>query len=226
MKHLKRAILSMLTMAVFFAVNAQASLLLPDHGRGCENPLLRTFLKYQVSATYYKKNVELPLPISEINRKLAEAGLDTLPLEVTLGVKSAKDWKKWSALIEKAKVLTDKEFEINIDRKYLHELPVMCYSGSPAAVMELIEKLGGTFFHEDQGYYATRWGREVDNKDPDNFGSTEAETRERFGEHEDVLEEWFNYNKSSRDVLILSNFGPQGDGTELKLTRIRPCANI
>jgi hypothetical protein len=220
---MKRQFRWLALLALMISGGSRATILMPNDD--CSSALQPTFLEFKFTGTYYVKDKERSLDLALINKKLRARNLKELPEKVTIGFTSGKLWDDLMARIEAAQELWPQELHMLIDRAYLYEMPEICYHGSPARVMRLIEKMSGKFFHGDQGYFAIRYGHTKTILDPENFAE-DSKLNERFPDREDIVDEWLNYNPLSSDVLILSNLGPQGDGTEVYSTRIRRCPSI
>jgi hypothetical protein len=229
MKLIEIRFLVLVALGIMNSHLAQASIMMPDN---CENPLARTFLKYEVGGHYFnKKDKKIPINLVDVNRKLKQLGLTEFPKEVTLGLKSAGEWKtRYAKSIEALRDILGATPHLNIDGLYLYEAPEICYHGSATAVPELIVKLGHTFFHGGQGILAYRVGnvRKALSEDEYGFSSDYARTRKNYEEngYEGLVDEFMQNEPGSRDVLVYSNIGAQGDGTELYSTRIKPCASF
>ncbi len=114
---------------------------------------------------------------------------------------------------------------------YLYEMPKMCYRGVAKDVPSLIEDMMSSdesILHRDQGIQAIRFQHSLFIYNAAYFYLTTKEEEVAYEirtNHSDLIEEWEAYEASqkSKDVLILSDLGPQGDGTELYLTVVKPC---
>ncbi len=204
-------------------IRGDASILLPPGS--CENALAGIWLEYPLKATYYVKDKERSLDLAKMNTKLKAAGEKPLPEKITVGLDSAKFFEDLSKRIEAAQELWPQELTFNVDRAYLNDLTDICYHGNPLAVMKLLDKMSGKFFHDEQGHYAYRVGKIKKVLDDDNFGP-DSELHERFPDHPETVDDWLNYDKKSSVILVISNWGPQGDGTELLPTWIPRCPSI
>ncbi|MDA8792402.1 hypothetical protein N9N67_04105 [Bacteriovoracaceae bacterium] len=119
-------------------------------------------------------------------------------------------------------------------RNYLFEMPTMCYEGPKE---ELIAKLfqlkegGESLLHRDQGIQAIKLGNyEINYYGDQFFGYTPVnpDYAESFEElryyYKKEISQWEKYDQDSNDLFIFSDLGPQGDGTELYATIIKPCS--
>ena len=101
----------------------------------------------------------------------------------------------------------------------------LCYRDDISGIPDLIEKLRGNFLHREEGILAIGTGRTRSIYD-EAFKSRQG-LKERFeGEYETNIEninKWLNYSPKSKTALVMSDYGPQGDGTELEATEIPPC---
>jgi hypothetical protein len=111
---------------------------------------------------------------------------------------------------------------------YLYEMPEMCYRGHMSTVPELLRDLmkdGQSILHRDQGIPGIRFGHSKLITFEEQFFETSEEFREIYeSESPKAVKAWDSYDVTSKTVLVLSDLGPQGDGTELYITEIKPCA--
>lgn len=112
---------------------------------------------------------------------------------------------------------------------YLHEMPKICYRGKAKDVPGLIEEMmkdEESVLNQDQTVLAIRFGQvQIIYWTEDFFATTSNDETKKFHleENKETTQLWEKYSLESKNVLILSNLGPQGDGTELYATVIAPC---
>ena len=113
---------------------------------------------------------------------------------------------------------------------YLYEFPTMCYRGQAKDVPALIDEMMSSDespLHRDQGIQAIRFEDTMLIFTAGQFYATTQEediADDYRVNQEEEIKEWESYDTyRNKDVLILSDLGPQGDGTELYLTVIKPC---
>ena len=125
--------------------------------------------------------------------------------------------------MEAAQKVLKRETYFNATEGLLHNWGEVCYTGNPADIVKMIKAMEGNFFNTDQGMLAIRYLDQQVIYD-DAFKSKKA-AKEYYGE--DYLPEnidvWFNFKKTSKDILVMTNLGSQGDGTELFDNLIKPC---
>jgi len=101
----------------------------------------------------------------------------------------------------------------------------LCYRGDISGIPGLIEKLRGNFLHPEEGILAIGAGQKKAVYDKA-FKSRNG-LKERFGDEYETnitnINKWLNYSSGSKTALVVSDYGPQGDGTELEVTEIPSC---
>ncbi len=138
------------------------------------------------------------------------------------------------ALISTLSFATETEAEIVFSREIpsesyldLHDAPKMCYKGNPLGVAPALQKImnENDKLSSDSFMIAFRVGRQMTVYDTLSFFETVTEEeRETLEEsNPDEVKQWREYDTDSKTVLILNNLGPQGDGTELYATSVKPC---
>jgi hypothetical protein len=107
---------------------------------------------------------------------------------------------------------------------HIYELSI-CYRGQVEDVPALIQAMVGNFLNAEQGILAIAAGKKKLIED-ESFKSRSG-LKERFGDEYEgrltTINQWLNYDSKSKTAIVMSDFGPQGDGTELKLSKIPPC---
>ncbi len=180
-----------------------------------------TTLEFDLTGVFYKNNRELQIDVPKLNRSLAKKGLDGLPEKIVVG-KNAKAYGKLLLnRIEAANKGATEELRFVIDNGYLYEYPPICYRGDATDVPAIMNGMLDTFLNSEQGILALRYGKETIIHD-DRFKS-KASLNEAFEGGNNETKAWLNFDQHSRSVLVMSDLGPQGDGTELYTTYIKPC---
>ncbi len=184
-----------------------------------------TKLEVKLESSYFVDNKEVLVDIPALNKELNAIGLAGLPELVII----SKNPKAYAAVIEKriaaANEALGRDMRFNlIDDGYIYNLR-LCYRGPIAGVPALIEAMLGNFLREDQGILAIAAGdQRVINDEA--FHSRDG-LKERFDglleTHRKEISKWLKYKKTSTTVLVMSDYGPQGDGTELEATEIPLC---
>jgi hypothetical protein len=194
----------------------------------CENSVQGTTLEFKNTGTYYVKRKgqekEYSVNITKLNRRLKELGLPSVPAKWVLSADNVIDAKKFALTIEKANAKLAHTVFMNALRGYMWQLPNICYRGRPEEVWPLMQKLTGSIFHPDQGFLAVRYGSQQKILSDELGAATRKEWQAIYGEEgADQIDTWVNYNPGSKVVLVMSNLGDQGDGTDLYATAIVPC---
>ncbi len=122
-------------------------------------------------------------------------------------------------------LFTTEEKYADVLSPYLYQLESICYIGEmgevPYSLRALLEE---EKLERDQGIVAIRYGQSKVISFEDEFFETSEEWMEfQMEENPKVVEAWKSYDTSSKEVLVISNLGPEGDGTELYLTIMPPC---
>ena len=125
--------------------------------------------------------------------------------------------------LENAKAIIPQEIFSPILSGYYYEYPEMCYRGQPNEATRILQSMLGNFLTPEQGMIAIRYGKTI--KILWNDFESDPEVRQNYIENgnEDLLQAWDDYDKNSDDIVVLSDLGPQGDGTELYRTEIKRC---
>ncbi|MBI1859865.1 MAG: hypothetical protein HYR96_02980 [Deltaproteobacteria bacterium] len=202
---------SMLLLALFLCVGASAR---------------ETTVEFNLTGvTFVRKNRELPLKMVNVNKKLKKKGLDGLPSWLAVNKNAIAYWKILMKRVEDANKagIYKSELLFTIDHGYFYQYPPMCYRGKIEEVVPVIDgMMKDNFLTSEQGIFAIRWGSQTDIRD-DSFKSEKAINEYFDGMNEEEIAEWVNFDKRSKNVLVMSNLGPQGDGTDLYATTIKPC---
>ncbi len=209
---------SLLLLIVFLIQNALAA-----------SPM-RTTIEFKLMGEEFLKDDSKNIVLSSLNPALKKKGL---PGFATVGVFSKSDQAYWLKLQKQvetsAKALNR---DIRLDEGYglyIHQTPTMCYRGSTNQVPKVIQALMGSVFHQDQGIQAFRFKDKKIIVDQYQFievsdAEKSKENRENYETNApDDVKVWDDYDVSSDDVLVMSDLGPQGDGTELNATLIKRC---
>ncbi|MBY0472584.1 hypothetical protein K2X30_15575 [bacterium] len=180
-----------------------------------------TTVEFPLTGHYYKKNREFRIDVPKLNRTLNKQNLDGLP-ELVVVSESAAPYGKLllKRIAEANKVLPEKQLFV-IDQGYLHEYPKMCYRGEISNVPTIIQAMLGTFLTDEQNILAMRWKKKT-LIHSDVFKSP-TQLKDTYGDESDEVRAWLDFDSDSDTVLIMSDLGPQGDGTELYETAIQPC---
>lgn len=163
------------------------------------------------------------IKLTSLNAKLKKAGLPLFPEKVTLTKNDGKVWMKYVEMVETVNKKFNTDLEILPDDNLIRE-STMCYLGTSAGVIKTLAGLTGTMIDEDMGIYGYRIGKKVEITYPDNDFLDVPDRREDLtAENPREVKMWDNYNTKSSNVLLATNYGPQGDGTEMNITLVKPC---
>jgi len=182
----------------------------------------KTTVEFELNLYKYVKNKEVKVAIPALNKKLKKAGLDGLPEVVVVSENAKAYWNILMKRLEAAQVTSEEQIHSYIDNTYYYEYPELCYRGKMSEVVKVLDGMNGNFLTNEQGIHAYRYGKKKDIRS--DIFKTEKSIREVYDEQrpEDV-EEYLAYDEKSDAVLVVSDLGAQGDGTELYLTYIKPC---
>ncbi|HVJ65021.1 MAG TPA: hypothetical protein VM901_07185 [Bdellovibrionota bacterium] len=181
--------------------------------------------------------------IDKLNAQLKDKGLEGLPHRVVVTAKGERAyWRVLSQRIDAAREagLLGEYDNFVIENGYLHEYPEICYRGNIEDVPEILEAMhtvtdkeqkdgGGyrSFLHVDSGLLGVAWSdqkkalaefMESSEKVDQHYGVDE----DGGGEVPDAVNEFFRW-KTKTYALVVTDLGPQGDGTEAYATVIKPC---
>jgi hypothetical protein len=183
-----------------------------------------------VTGYYFENNREVAVDVPKLNKELNQLGLDGIPEVVTMG----KNPGAFHAVILKRVQAANEKLGRNMifnvaddgySEGHLYQWEKACYKGNIEAIPALIKSLRGNFLYEDESVLGIRAGAKEEILD-DAFKSKSG-LKERFGDeyenNERTINSWLNYKKTSKTALIMSDLGPNGDGTELYKTEIPPC---
>jgi hypothetical protein len=165
--------------------------------------------------------------LSSLNKKLSKAGLPGFPDVAVFGKNDVPYAKKLRKMTDNAEKALGVEFNnvSPIGYSYFHNVE-MCYRGDINEVKQVIDALYGPVFLEDQGLQAIRYGSKkyVYEMYKDDFFENNAEVLESDLENNPAeVKAWKAHKSTSKNVLLLTDLGPQGDGVELNLSVIKPC---
>lgn len=159
--------------------------------------------------------------LPSLNTKLAQAGLPGFKPKLTFKANESAKYAKFVEQVEKAGKKLNREIEV-LDKGYLNSAPTLCYNGKPEDVLKIVQSLT-TAFHEDMGIQGVRYKNKKVFIYDQTFENDE-DIRQNYEDNSpEALQAWKKYKTTSDAVLILSDFGPEGDGTELFDTEIKRC---
>lgn len=180
-------------------------------------------LQVSLMGREFRSSAWVNIQLTTLNKKLKKQELPQFEKSIVL---KKNDGKKYLKILEQVRVANKalgRKIEM-IDHGYFYQLPETCYTGETSAVIDTINGLRDGVFHTDMGISAIRYGKI---KVLFYEGQTIDDNAEVRAIHEqnnpEAVAAWDHYKKKSDDVLVLSDFGPQGDGTELTATLIKRC---
>lgn len=179
----------------------------------------KTTLEFDLTATTYNKEGSVPVDIKKLNAKLKKNGLDGLPERIIISSNPAAYFNVLEKRIKAVSTISKTSIDFPISNGYLYEYPEICYRGEGSDVGKMIQSMVGNFLNSDQALLGVKFKSETVMWDSDYFAMDGVEADEIPEE----IETWKNYNPKSSNVLVMSNLGQNGDGTELYSTFIGPC---
>ncbi len=184
-----------------------------------------TTLEYALEGEYYDKenNTYKKVDVQELNKTLKSLGLDGLPEKIRVGKNPKPYWDLLDKRIGAANKALSKEMDFNIQDGYIHHFNSTCYRGEASEIPNILKGLVGNFLLEDEGPLAIRYGKKQ--KIYSDVFKSEKALKEtyKFGSAPGAVKQWLTYKTNSDVVLVMSDLGPQGDGTELFATDIKKC---
>lgn len=182
----------------------------------------KTTVEFALTGVTYVNNKEVKLDIAKLNKTLAKQGLEGLPEIIVVSQNAKAYWRVLMKRIEAANKVAATEMTFPINSGYYYEFPELCYRGKTEEVVGVLDGMLGSFLNDGQGVMAYRHG-ETQVVRVDDFKSEKA-LKDRYGdENENEVKAWLKYKKTSKSVLVMSDLGAQGDGTELYATSVKPC---
>jgi hypothetical protein len=164
------------------------------------------------------------LALSSFNTQLQGEGIhfdDQLTLGARDGIKFIRVLKD----VEKANEKLGREFDIDFTWNP-GEYAGLCYQGELEHVTDAVEGLRYSLFSIYMGMQAERWGTHKEWNYSGAGGDTEREwidAQRDENDHAAEIEVWTSYDTSSKDYLMMTDGGQQGDGTEFFAVTIPPC---
>jgi hypothetical protein len=163
--------------------------------------------------------------LSSLNKKLSKAGLPGFPDVAVFGKNDVPYAKKLRKMTDNAEKAIGVEFNnvSPIGYSYFHHVD-MCYRGDINEVKGVIDALYGPVFHEYQGIQAIRYGSKKYVYFKEDFFENNPEVLESDLENNPAeVKAWKAHKATSKNVLLLTDLGQNGDGLELNLSVIKPC---
>jgi len=182
----------------------------------------KTTLEFELQAITYVNNREVKVNIADLNRTLEQRGLSGLPEIVIVSENAKPYWKVLMKRIEDANRVVETQMLFSINSGYLYEYPAVCYRGAISGVVKVIDGMSDNFLTSEQGILAIRYGKTKIIRS-DEFKSEKKLRAYYEGNADEEVNAWLDFDEISKSVLVMSNLGPQGDGTELYATKIKPC---
>jgi len=195
-----------------------------------------TTLEFALAGQYENDKID----IVKLNKKLKAKGLDGLPEIIKISATGQNAYHKvLTKRIDAARKagLLSEDQTLNVEAAYLYEYPEICFRGDIKGVPAIVKAMAdsGTgkswdaFLNIDAGINGFAIGNQkVDVAD---FLKSEKAMNEYYGveEGEDNSDyipseviEFLNW-KQKDQVYVITDLGPQGDGTEMYGTTIKAC---
>lgn len=182
-----------------------------------------TTLEFHLTGEIYKGMDVEEMNLNLINEELKVKKARPLPDTVVCGKDHIKSWKKLMTQVKLARKILKKEIHVVPDHGYLYQFPTICYRGLSSEVPEVVESLMGTILHSDQGIQGLKYGPVKVVHESNFFENSKERLKGMLKHNPHEVKMWLNYKKSSDSVLLLSDYGAHGDGTELIATEIKRC---
>jgi hypothetical protein len=160
--------------------------------------------------------------LADLNAEMAQYGV-SFPNKLTMG---PRDGAKFLKVMRDIEVANDKlHREIEIDRTWdPSEYVGLCYTGDVRGVPRVVDGLRESMFSIYMGIQGERWGTTKRFHYSGAGGETEAEwIAAQQEENADVMKVWTSFETSSKDFLMMTDGGQQGDGTEFFAVTIKKC---
>lgn len=184
-----------------------------------------TTIEFELTAETYTASSKKEFSLASLNKKLKAAGVKEFPKTQAFGMDSQKTWDGLMKQVKAANKALKMELHPIFEKGYFYEFPTMCYRGEAEDVQYVIRAMMENVLHGDQNIDGIRardskwihWMSE--------FFETNEEMREAQMDNGNEVEMkmWDEYDIKSQTVLVISGYGPQGDGTEMTATEIKPC---
>lgn len=164
---------------------------------------------------------ETLVPLDSLNAALAAKGVEGFKDKaLTFGRDGGAKFKALLAKVDAANKALKREIELEA-RWDPSDYKGLCYNGSVRSVMKTVDALRGSAFDTDMGVQASRYG---DQKKV--YNQTEAawlkEQHEELGNDAQITA-WKKFDQASDSFLMMTDGGPQGDGSELFVVLIPKC---
>jgi hypothetical protein len=162
--------------------------------------------------------------VAAINVALANEGLPPLPATLTLGARDDRAFMALEATLAELNARAERAIEI-AQHWDPSEYRGLCYQGPIDEVERVIEGLYGSLFSNHMGIQGVRHGATKRLYVMDHWDLSEAEWMEmmRDAGNDADIDDWHDFDTASDDFLIMTDGGPDGDGTELFAVTIPPC---
>lgn len=182
----------------------------------------RTTIEFPFAAYTFVNHKEVKLTAAKLNAKLKEHDLDGIPATIVVTEGAAKYWRVIMKRLEAGNQVLPTEVLTPLNSGYFYEYPRMCYRGDIDEVPGILKAMRNNFLNGDQAVLALKYGAKSLVRS-DEFKSKAALLKYHDGNNAAEVKAWLEYDEASDKVLVMSNLGPQGDGTELYATFIGPC---
>lgn len=177
-----------------------------------------TQIEFPLTVTELIAHKVVAVPMSSLNLDLSAHQMEKFPERAVFGKKDRALAKAIQERLDNVgKTLQRKLYLYSYGTLgyYLHHVPQpFCYRGKASEVLTVIRALMGVVFNENEGFLGVRYGKTK------KFLTHEQDFGQRSDQEAAV---WDNYDTTSNAVLLMSDLGPEGDGTELYSLLIPSC---
>ncbi|MDX2091322.1 MAG: hypothetical protein SFX73_25915 [Kofleriaceae bacterium] len=161
--------------------------------------------------------------LESLNADLANDGI-TFDAQLTLGARDGIKFLRVLKNVEKAseKLGREIDFDFTWDPS---DYTNLCYSGEVKRIPDAVEGLRSSLFSDYMGIQGERWGTTKKFHYSGAGGETESEwiAAQEEQDNGDTMAAWTSFDTASKDFLMMTDGGQQGDGTELFAVTIKPC---
>lgn len=162
--------------------------------------------------------------LASLNEQLASAGLK-FDAQLTLGARDGLKLLRVLRDVEKANEQLGRELDLDFTWDP-SEYAGLCYEGDVAQIPAAVNGLSYSLFSIYMGIQAQRWGTHKEWFYSGAGGDNEREwiaAQRDDNDQADVIAVWEAFDTTSRDFLMMTDGGQQGDGTEFFAVTIKPC---
>lgn len=192
-------------------------------------PAAVTKIELKIGAYEFANRSIKRVDIAMLNKALKDKGLDGIPEVAEIGSNPKAFWKLLDNRLKAANSALGRDIHFDhYDDRYggghIYDME-LCYKGPLEGVPEQVERMRGNFMNDEESVLAMAAGSKKIIID-DAFKSRQG-LKDRFEDEYTTnlaeINSWLNYPRTSNKALIMSDYGVQGDGTELRATEVPAC---